>query len=42
VDREVPKRLQLHVILDNYATHSHPEVKRWVAKAQTTLKTVVS
>jgi hypothetical protein len=32
VDREVPKRLQLHVILDNYATHSHPEVERWLDK----------
>ena len=24
IDREVPKRLNVHLILDNYATHNHP------------------
>ena len=32
IDREVPKRLQIHLILDNYATHKHPKVKAWLAK----------
>jgi transposase len=32
IDREVPKRLQIHLILDNYATHNHPNVKKWLAK----------
>ena len=25
-------RIQLHVVADNYATHSHPNVKAWLAK----------
>lgn len=32
IDREVPKGLQVHLILDNYATHNHPNVKAWLAK----------
>jgi transposase len=32
IDREVPKGLQIHLILDNYATHKHPNVAAWVAK----------
>jgi transposase len=32
IDREVPKRLKVHLILDNYATHNHPNVKTWLAK----------
>jgi transposase len=32
IDRTVPKRLQIHLILDNYATHKHPTVKAWLAK----------
>jgi len=32
IDREVPKGLQIHLILDNYATHKHPNVKAWLAK----------
>jgi transposase len=32
IDREVPKCLQIHLILDNYATHNHPSVKAWLAK----------
>ena len=32
IDGEVPPELDLHVILDNYATHSHPRVKAWLAK----------
>jgi transposase len=32
VDREVPKGLDIHMILDNYATHKHPDVKAWLDK----------
>jgi len=32
VDREVPKGLQIHMILDNYGTHKHPNVTAWLAK----------
>jgi hypothetical protein len=28
IDREVPKGLAVHLILDNYATHKHPDVQR--------------
>jgi len=32
IDRKTPKHLQLHLIVDNYATHKHPDVQRWLAK----------
>jgi len=32
IDREVPKGLQIHLILDNYSTHKHAKVKAWLAK----------
>jgi transposase len=32
IEREVPKGLAIHLILDNYATHKHPNVKAWLAK----------
>jgi transposase len=32
VDTQVPRRLQIHMILDNYGTHNHPNVKAWLAK----------
>ncbi len=32
IDRQVPKRLHVHLILDNYATHNHPNVRAWLAK----------
>ena len=32
VDREVPRRLQIHMVLDNYATHTHPKVKAWLKR----------
>ncbi|HWD67019.1 MAG TPA: IS630 family transposase [Caulobacteraceae bacterium] len=32
IDRATPKRLDLHLIADNYATHKHPAVKAWLAK----------
>jgi transposase len=32
LDRETPAKLDLHLILDNYATHKTPEVKRWLKR----------
>jgi len=32
LDREFPVELDLHLILDNYATHTHDTVKAWLAK----------
>jgi transposase len=32
IDREVPKGLQIHMILDNYGTHKHENVNKWLAK----------
>src|SRR5499425_1934176 len=31
IDKNVPNHLEVHVIVDNYATHKHPRVKRWFA-----------
>ena len=31
IDRNVSPGLDVHVIVDNYATHKHPRVKRWLA-----------
>jgi transposase len=32
IDANVPKGLAVHLILDNYATHKHPDVAKWLAK----------
>jgi transposase len=32
IDREVPTGLAVHLILDNYGTHKHPNVIAWLAK----------
>lgn len=32
IDRETPKGLDLHLIVDNYATHKHPRVKKWLSR----------
>jgi transposase len=32
IDRAVPKGLEIHLILDNYSTHNHANVKAWLAK----------
>ena len=31
IDRRTPKRKTIHLIQDNYGTHKHPEVQRWLA-----------
>ena len=32
IDREVPDGLQVHLILDNYSTHKHAAVARWLKR----------
>jgi transposase len=32
IDKEVPKDLDLHIIMDNYATHKKDEVNQWLKK----------
>jgi transposase len=34
IDNQVPKHLAVHLILDNYATHNHPDVKGWLNRHQ--------
>ena len=31
VDAAVPTPLEVHLVVDNYATHKHPKVRRWLA-----------
>lgn len=31
IENNVPEALDVHIIVDNYATHKHPRVKRWFA-----------
>jgi transposase len=31
IDAAVPTRLDIHLVIDNYATHKHPKVRRWLA-----------
>jgi transposase len=31
IDSEVPEHLDIHLILDNYATHKTPAIRRWLA-----------
>jgi transposase len=32
IEREVPIDMDIHMILDNYGTHGHPDVKTWLEK----------
>ena len=32
IDRSVDAGLAIHLVLDNYGTHKHPEVKKWLAE----------
>jgi len=32
IDQQTPAGLDIHLIMDNYATHKHPVVKSWMAK----------
>ncbi len=32
IDKQTPKTLDLHLIIDNYGSHKHPKVKRWMKR----------
>jgi len=32
IDQETPAELDLHLIADNYSTHKHPKVQRWLKR----------
>jgi transposase len=32
IDISVPRKLQIHLIVDNYGIHTHPHVQAWLAK----------
>jgi putative transposase len=32
IEANVPAELDLHLVLDNYATHEHPKVRAWLAR----------
>ena len=32
IDRKTPPEIDLHLIVDNYATHKHEKVQRWLAR----------
>jgi transposase len=34
IDHQTPADKQLHLVVDNYATHKHPAVQRWAARHQ--------
>src|SRR5437588_7289929 len=32
INRETPAKSELHLIVDNYATHKHPKVRAWLER----------
>ena len=32
IDANIPEPFDVHLIVDNYATHKHPKVKAWLAR----------
>lgn len=32
VERQTPKELELHLIVDNYSTHKHEKVRKWLSR----------
>ncbi len=32
IEENVPEGLEIHIVLDNLDTHTHPDVKRWLAR----------
>lgn len=32
IDKKTPREVDLHLVLDNYATHKHPNVKLWLTE----------
>src|SRR5213594_1896053 len=36
LDHEFPREIGLHLVLDNYGTHKHPNVKAWLKRRSAT------
>ena len=34
IDARVPEGLEVHIVMDNYATHKTPKIKAWLARRQ--------
>src|SRR6185437_12896627 len=34
IDAQVPEGLDIHIVMDNYATHKTPKIKAWLARRQ--------
>ena len=32
IERETPRKLDIHIVLDNYGSHKHPKVMAWLEK----------
>lgn len=32
IDRETPVKMSLHLIVDNYCTHKHDKIKKWISR----------
>lgn len=32
IDKQTPEDLEIHLVMDNYATHSTPEIQRWLKR----------
>jgi hypothetical protein len=32
IDAQVPDGLDVHIVMDNYATHKTPKIKAWLAR----------
>ncbi len=32
IDQQIPEKLDIHAIIDNYGTHKHAAIKRWLAR----------
>ena len=39
IDAETPPGLDLHLIVDNYATHKHPKVQAWLSATSGSIST---
>jgi len=39
LDAEFPGEIELHVVMDNYGTHKHPRVQRWLKRVTERIKT---
>jgi transposase len=32
IDAQIPEGLDVHIVMDNYATHKTPKIKAWLAR----------